>query len=33
MSFTQLNPSLAVSVEGKGNGFAFAVITMAKSTT
>ena len=26
MSFSQLNPSLPVSVEGKGNGAAFAVI-------
>ena len=26
MSFTQLNPSLPVFVEGKGNGVAFAVI-------
>jgi hypothetical protein len=26
MSFTQLNPSLPVSVEGKGKGVAFAVI-------
>ena len=26
MSFTQLNPSLPVTVEGKGKGVAFAVI-------
>jgi hypothetical protein len=26
MSFTQLNPALPVSVEGKGKGYAFAVI-------
>jgi hypothetical protein len=26
VSFSQLNPSLAVFVEGKGNGVAFAVI-------
>ena len=26
MSFTQLDPSLPVTVEGKGDGFAFAVI-------
>ena len=26
MSFTQLNPSLPVTVEGKGRGTAFAVI-------
>ena len=26
MSFSQLNPSLPVFVEGKGNGVAFAVI-------
>ena len=26
MSFTQLNPAMPVSVEGKGKGYAFAVI-------
>lgn len=26
MSFTQLNPTLPVTVEGKGKGYAFAVI-------
>jgi hypothetical protein len=26
MSFTQLNPAMPVSVEGKGQGYAFAVI-------
>ena len=26
MSFTQLNPALPVRVEGKGQGYAFAVI-------
>ena len=26
MAFTQLNPTLPVTVEGKGSGFAFAVI-------
>ena len=26
MTFTQLDPTLPVSVEGKGSGFAFAVI-------
>lgn len=26
MTFTQLDPTLPVSVEGKGDGFAFAVI-------
>jgi hypothetical protein len=26
MSFTQLNPALPVRVEGKGSGYAFAVI-------
>ncbi|NBW06959.1 MAG: hypothetical protein EBR82_02915 [Caulobacteraceae bacterium] len=26
MSFTQLDPSLPVTVEGKGKGYAFAVI-------